>query len=157
MKKLFLMLALGSVSYFGMAQTITAPATTTTPTATTPVSNAKIEFLSETIDYGTIENGADGNREFKFKNTGTDALIISTCRGSCGCTVPTCPTEPIMPKQSGVIKVHYDTNRTGQFTKQVTVESNDPTGTKILKIQGNVNPPPTPPTTPTAPATTSPK
>ncbi len=154
MKKLFFVLALASASFFGMAQgTATSPSTTT---ATAPTSNAKIVFTSETIDYGTIENGSNGEREFKFKNTGTDALIISTCRGSCGCTVPTCPTEPIMPNQSGVIKVKYDTNRTGQFTKQVTVESNDPSGTKILKIQGNVNPPPAT-TTPTTPATTSPK
>jgi hypothetical protein len=148
MKKLFLMLALGSVSYFGIAQSTSV--NTTAPTTAT--SNAKIEFVSETIDYGTIENGANGEREFKFKNTGTDALIISTCRGSCGCTVPTCPTEPIMPKQSGVIKVKYDTSRTGQFTKQITVESNDPSGIKILKIQGNVNAPATTPaTTPVAP------
>jgi hypothetical protein len=148
MKKLFLMLALGSVSYFGIAQSTSV--NTTAPTTAT--SNAKIEFVSETIDYGTIENGANGEREFKFKNAGTDALIISTCRGSCGCTVPTCPTEPIMPKQSGVIKVKYDTSRTGQFTKQITVESNDPSGIKILKIQGNVNAPATTPaTTPVAP------
>ena len=148
MKKLFLMLALGSVSYFGIAQSTSV---NNTP-PTTATSNAKIEFVSETIDYGTIENGANGEREFKFKNAGTDALIISTCRGSCGCTVPTCPTEPIMPKQSGVIKVKYDTSRTGQFTKQVTVESNDPSGIKILKIQGNVNAPTTTPaTTPVAP------
>ena len=146
MKKLFLMLALGSVSYFGIAQSTSV--NTTHPTTAT--SNAKIEFVSETVDYGTIENGANGEREFKFKNIGTDALIISTCRGSCGCTVPTCPTEPIMPKQSGVIKVKYDTSRTGQFTKQVTVESNDPSGIKILKIQGNVNPPGTT-ATPVAP------
>jgi hypothetical protein len=57
-----------------------------------------------------------------------------------------------MPKQSGVIKVKYDTSRTGQFTKQITVESNDPSGIKILKIQGNVNAPATTPaTTPVAP------
>ena len=144
MKKLFFALVLASASYVGMAQT----ATTTTAT---PTSNAKIVFTSETIDYGTLENGANGEREFKFKNTGTDALIISTCRGSCGCTVPTCPTEPIMQGQSGVIKVKYDTSRTGQFTKQVTVESNDPSGAKILKIQGNINAPAS-----ATPATTTP-
>ena len=29
---------------------------------------AKIEFESETIDYGTIEKGADGLRIFEFTN-----------------------------------------------------------------------------------------
>ena len=136
MKKLFLMLALSGVSYFGFAQ-----AATTTTAATPKPSLAKIEFVSEDMDYGTIENGADGTREFKFKNTGQEALIISTCRGSCGCTVPDCPTEPIMPGKSGIIKVHYDTKRTGAFTKTVSVDTNDPSGTKILKIHGTVNAP----------------
>jgi len=38
---------------------------------------AKIEFESETIDYGTIEKGSDGVRVFKFKNTGDAPLIVS--------------------------------------------------------------------------------
>lgn len=139
MKKVFLFAALCAASFMGIAQTNA----TTTTTSATSTSGAKILFTSETIDYGTIENGANGEREFKFKNTGTEALIISTCRGSCGCTVPTCPTEPILPGQSGTIKVKYDTSRTGQFTKQVTVESNDPSGVKVLKIMGNVNAPAT--------------
>ena len=141
MKKLFLMLALGSVSMFGFAQTTTTTTTATTTAATPKPSLAKIEFVSEDMDYGTIDNGANGQREFKFKNTGTEALIISTCRGSCGCTVPECPTEPIMPGKTGIIKVNYDTKRTGAFTKTVTVETNDPSGNKILKIHGTINPP----------------
>ena len=49
---------------------------------------AKIEFESETIDYGTIEKGSDGVRVFKFKNTGDAPLIISAVKSTCGCTVP---------------------------------------------------------------------
>ncbi len=97
-----------------------------------------IAFESETIDYGTIERGADGNREFVFKNDGKEPLIISNCKGSCGCTVPTCPKEPILPGQTGKIKVKYDTNRMGSFTKTVTVRSNAKTPAKYLKIKGNV-------------------
>ncbi len=119
---------------------------------TTKTNGPKIEFATEILDYGTIENGSDGEREFKFTNKGNEALIISTCRGSCQCTVPKCPTEPIMPGQTGTIKVKYNTSNTGAFTKQITVESNDPNGIKILKIQGNVNAPATTPaTTPVAP------
>ena len=39
---------------------------------------AKIEFKSKTIDYGTIEKGADGLRVFEFTNTGNAPLIISS-------------------------------------------------------------------------------
>ena len=84
----------------------------------------EIAFESEVHDYGTIKQGADGTCEFKFKNTGKEPLIISNAKGSCGCTVPTYPKEPIMKGQTGVIKVHYDTKRVGAFTKTVTINSN---------------------------------
>ncbi|MCB0754694.1 MAG: DUF1573 domain-containing protein [Flavobacteriales bacterium] len=104
-------------------------------------SGAAFKFENETIDYGTIENGADGNREFKFTNVGTEPLLITNAKGSCGCTTPEWPKEPIAPGKSGVIKVHYDTKRTGNFTKTVTLTSNAVESTKILTIKGNVNAP----------------
>jgi hypothetical protein len=113
--------------------------------ATTP---AKVEvqkidgpgilFESETIDYGTIDKNAEGKREFVFTNNGNKPLIISNATGSCGCTVPTKPTEPIMPGQKGVIGVKYDTTRPGPFTKTVTVTTNASETPKTLTIKGNV-------------------
>ncbi|MCB9185762.1 MAG: DUF1573 domain-containing protein [Flavobacteriales bacterium] len=104
-------------------------------------SGAAFQFESETIDYGTIENGSDGNREFKFTNVGTEPLIISNAKGSCGCTTPEWPKDPIAPGASATIKVHYDTKRTGNFTKTVTLTSNATEATKVLTIKGNVNAP----------------
>jgi hypothetical protein len=98
----------------------------------------EITFENEMHDYGTIKQGADGSCEFKFKNTGKEPLVISNARGSCGCTVPTWPKEPIMKGQTGVIKVHYDTKRVGAFTKTVTLTSNAKTDTKVLTIKGVV-------------------
>jgi hypothetical protein len=98
----------------------------------------EITFESEVHDYGTIKQGADGTCEFKFKNTGKDPLVISNARGSCGCTVPTWPKEPILKGQTGVIKVHYDTKRVGAFTKTVTLTSNAKNDTKVLTIKGLV-------------------
>jgi hypothetical protein len=116
---------------------------------------ADVVFETELIDYGTIEHNADGNREFKFKNTGKEPLIISNCTGSCGCTVPTWPKEPIKPGETSSIKVHYATDRVGAFEKTVTVTSNAKSATKVLKIKGNVKPDPAS-TTPAAPGTTAP-
>lgn len=99
---------------------------------------AEISFEQETINYGEIEQGANGVREFKFTNTGKSPLIISNARGSCGCTVPTWPKEPIKPGESGVIKVKYDTKRVGPINKSVTITSNAKTATKVLKIKGTV-------------------
>ncbi len=99
---------------------------------------AEITFENEVHDYGTIKQSSDGSCEFKFKNTGKEPLIISNAKGSCGCTVPTYPKEPIMKGQTAVIKVHYDTKRVGAFTKTVTITSNAKTDTKVLTIKGVV-------------------
>lgn len=117
------------------AQPVAAPATEAKPDNPNA---AEMTFEKEVHDYGTIKQGADGNCEFKFKNTGKEPLIISNAKGSCGCTVPTYPKEPIMKGQTGSIKVHYDTKRVGAFTKTVTIESNGKTPTKVLTIKGLV-------------------
>ena len=99
---------------------------------------AQMTFETETVDYGTIEQGSDPYRYFKFTNTGTEPLIITHAKGSCGCTVPTYPKEPIAPGESSEIKVRYDTNRLGRFTKRVTLTTNAGDEKKMLTIQGEV-------------------
>ena len=102
---------------------------------------AKIQFNKETHDYGTIPFNGNPYCTFEFKNTGNEALLITEARGSCGCTVPEWPKEPIAPGASGSIKVTYDTKRVGTFQKSVTITSNainDPT--KVINIKGDVLP-----------------
>ncbi|PWL37499.1 hypothetical protein DKG77_15930 [Flagellimonas aquimarina] len=101
-------------------------------------STAKIEFKSETIDYGEIEKGSDGVRVFEFTNTGSVPLVISNVKSSCGCTIPKKPEDPILPGKTGQIQVKYDTKRVGPIRKAITVTSNADTPTKVLKIKGNV-------------------
>lgn len=101
-------------------------------------STAKIEFKETTIDYGTIEKGADGVRVFEFTNTGDAPLIISSVKSTCGCTVPKKPEGPIMPGKTGVIEVKYDTKRVNPIRKTITVISNADTPTVALKIKGTV-------------------
>ena len=106
------------------------------------VETAGMAFEKETIDYGTVEFKSDGGREFVFVNNGTKPLIITNCVGSCGCTVPTWPREPIAPGGKGVIAVKYATDRPGQFQKTVTVTANITETAKVLTIKGNVLPDP---------------
>jgi hypothetical protein len=75
-------------------------------------------------DYGTIIQYSEGKCEIKFYNTGNQPLVLSRVRSSCGCTVPNWPRQPILPGKSAVIKVKYDTKKTGPFNKSITVESN---------------------------------
>ncbi len=101
------------------------------------------------IDYGTITQGAEPLRLFTFKNTGTEPLIISNAQGSCGCTVPVWPKEPILPGETSKIEVRYDTNRVGPFQKTVTLTTNEATPSKTLTIKGTVNAKPVEETKPT--------
>lgn len=96
------------------------------------------KFESETIDYGKIEKNSDGVREFVFTNVGNAPLIIERVKGSCGCTVPTKPAEPIMPGETGKIKVKYATSRVGGFSKTVTITSNATEPRKVVRIKGIV-------------------
>lgn len=151
MKKIILSLGLTAITLIANAQSKTQPAggtttatTTTTPatvtpgTNATPTSTADIKFDKLKHDYGTIKQGADGNCEFKYTNTGKEPLILTNCQGSCGCTVPNCPKEPILPGKTGVIKVHYDTKRVGPINKSVMVQSNAKSGMVTLTISGTV-------------------
>lgn len=138
MKKIILTSAVALATLFSanlsFAQVIETPVT-----APVQVSKAQIKFNKETHDYGTIKNGADGTCVFEFTNTGTEPLMITNAKGSCGCTVPEWPKEPIAPGAKASIKVNYDTKRTGAINKSVTITSNasnEPT--KIVYIKGEV-------------------
>lgn len=95
-------------------------------------------FETETIDYGTVEKSSDGTRIFKFTNTGKSPLKIESVKSSCGCTIPSYPKEEIMPGESNEIKVKYNTNKPGRFSKSVSIYTNGSPKRAILRIKGNV-------------------
>lgn len=97
-----------------------------------------LTFETTTIDYGTIQQNADGVRVFTFKNTGDAPIVISNVKTSCGCTVPTYPKQAVLPGTSAEISIKYATNRLGKFSKSITVMSNATEGNKILRIKGEV-------------------
>ena len=108
------------------------------PTEAPSTSSPVMEFESMEVDYGVIQQNAEPYREFHFTNTGDAPLIISNAKGSCGCTVPEWPKEPVQPGESNVIKVRYATNRIGKFNKTVTLTTNDAEGQHVLRISGEV-------------------
>ena len=114
-----------------------------------PTEGAKIQFAEKVINYGKIEKGANGTRVFKFKNEGTEPLVLNSVRASCGCTTPKWTREPIAPGAEGNITVKYETNRMGKFHKTVTVNSNATNKTVVLTIKGQVMNPAAQKTTPT--------
>ncbi|MBI3240160.1 MAG: DUF1573 domain-containing protein [Flavobacteriia bacterium] len=129
MKKIFFTMMLAFVASVGFNAAI----------AQEVQAGPKIEFAKDVHDYGNVKNGGNGTCTFEFTNTGSEPLIISNAKGSCGCTVPEWPKEPIAPGEKQKITVKYNTKNAGPINKSVTITSNavnEPT--KVLRIKGNV-------------------
>lgn len=139
------------------------PHTAPPPPAPAPVEvdpkAGKFKFKEETHDFGEVPEGPLAEVDFEFKNVGKKPISIKEAHGSCGCTVPTWPREPILPKQSGKIHVAYSTKgRPGMISKDVTINSDAQQNPMRLHIAGTVKPAPaeTKPAAPTAPPAPAP-
>jgi len=111
------------------------PAPAPVPTGpATAISFSKMEH-----NFGTIKQDTDNPYEFEFTNTGKNPLVITDAKGSCGCTVPEFPKEPIAPGGKGKIKVVYSPGKQeGEQTKNVTVTANTEPQQTVLTIKANV-------------------
>lgn len=110
------------------------------PQAANPDPDAgKFKFKEETHDFGEVPEGPTAECDFEFKNVGKKPIVISEAHGSCGCTVPQWPRDPILPKHKGVIHVTYNTNgRVGPINKDVFITSNAQQNPMRLHITGSV-------------------
>jgi len=98
-----------------------------------------IAFAEEFHDFGEVQEGEVVEHTFTFTNEGEGPLIISNAQGSCGCTVPDWPRQPIAPGQKGQIKVSFNsTGRAGRQDKRVTLTTNAVPQSKVLNITSNV-------------------
>ena len=102
--------------------------------------NAQMEFEEVEWNFGEITQGESVEYAFKFTNTGSDPLIITSAKGSCGCTVPEWPREPVAPGENGVIDVKFNSKgKKGKQNKRVTLITNMVPSQKILTVKGQVN------------------
>jgi hypothetical protein len=115
------------------------PAASTTPTTPNVAKSAIVKWDETVHNWGSIKQGEKMTHVFKFKNTGSEPLIILDAKGSCGCTVPEKPAAPIGPGKTGEIKVVFDSNgKEGPQTKIVTVTANTEPSNFALTIKGDV-------------------
>jgi outer membrane biosynthesis protein TonB len=99
-------------------------------------------FDTKEHDFGLIKQGDKVEYNFKFTNTGEADLIISSARGTCGCTVPEYPKEAVKPGESGKIKVSFNsTGKKGATTKSVYLTCNTKDGKEKLEIKATIEVP----------------
>ncbi|MFT6338218.1 MAG: hypothetical protein ACI86M_003082 [Saprospiraceae bacterium] len=139
MKKIFLL------AFVFAAFSMVAVSQSTEPTTPTPIEDATpdtggpiMSLESNTVDYGTMKQHGEPLRKVSFTNTGTEPLVIKNARGSCGCTVPTWPKEPVLPGASADIEIRYATNRLGKINKTVKITTNEGGDPHVIKVVGNI-------------------
>ena len=112
-----------------------APAAASVPSGPTTT----MQFMEEEYNFGTINQGEVVSHTFKFKNTGSEPLIITDAKATCGCTVPKKPTEPIAPGETGELVVEFNSaGKSGAQTKQVTVTANTNPPQSFIRIVSDI-------------------
>jgi hypothetical protein len=105
----------------------------------TKLGSPKFTFVEEEHDFGLLVDGEKVAYSFVFTNTGDAPLIISNAKGSCGCTVPNWPKDPIAPGEKGAIDVSFNSSgRKGIQNKAVTLTANTNPNRKVIKIKAEI-------------------
>lgn len=98
-----------------------------------------IEFSETLFDWGTITQGEIVKHTFEFTNTGNEPLIIKDAKGSCGCTIPKWPKDPIPPGETGQMEVVFTSKgKIGAQNKRVTITANTNPGMTYLNVKGKI-------------------
>jgi len=111
-------------------------------TASGEEANAKlpdIKFEEELFEFGEITQGEKVEHTFMFTNTGEADLIVTSAKGSCGCTVPEWPKKPSKPGEKGEINVVFNSEgKKGRQHKKVTIVANTQPSTNVIAISGEI-------------------
>jgi hypothetical protein len=98
-----------------------------------------LAFADTVHDFGAMHEDEIVSFDFTFTNEGKTPLVITSASGSCGCTVPEYPRDPIAPGQSGIMKVTFNsTGKYGHQEKSVMIHSNTMRNTHMLYIKADV-------------------
>jgi hypothetical protein len=99
---------------------------------------AEFKFNEEKHDFGKIPQGTPVTTVFEFTNVGTQPLILTEVRPTCGCTIADYTKTPVLKGAKGTIKITYNAAVASAFNKTIVVTSNAKTPTKYLNIVGEV-------------------
>ena len=143
MKKVIITMFFAAFTCAVIAQDTKSTAPQVTVTSAVDTKNMPdFKFEVEEYNFGTIKQGESVTYEYVFTNVGKEPLIITNAVGSCGCTVPIWPKEPLKKGEKGTIKVTFNSaGKSGLIDKTVSITSNAKTPNKQLHIKGNIEVP----------------
>lgn len=156
MKKLLFTIFASMAAVVAYAQVPTTPTTVSpAPVLAAPVietpqvvaGGGVFKFIdaSGKYDFGSVEDGMKVTHDYVFTNEGTEPIIISNVKASCGCTTPSWPKEPIAPGASAKITATFNSKgRVGTVNKAITISSNASTPSMQLFLLGKVTAAPVP-------------
>ncbi len=103
--------------------------------------STSVQVEQTTYTFDTATEGDKIEHDFVFKNSGHKPLIIIKATASCGCTIADKPDQPILPGDTGLIKVIFNSaGKRGSNHKVITVESNAYPSFPKLILKGEVKP-----------------
>ena len=102
---------------------------------------SEIKFDTTEYDFGTFYRDVNKlSHTFTFKNVGNHPAVINQVITTCGCTVATYTTKPVLPGKTGTINIVY--NAIGRFPKKnkktITLKTNSKKPIIKLHIKGNM-------------------
>ncbi len=92
-----------------------------------PASKARIKFLEDYFDFGSIPLNSVVAHDFPIKNEGTDTLVITAVKPTCGCTTAPLESDKIAPGEVENLHVQLNTKKlNGLVRKFINIECSDP-------------------------------
>ncbi len=100
---------------------------------------ARIQFEQQEYDFGVIDRkGKDRECVFRFKNCGSEPLVILSAQTSCSCLKVEFSRKPIAVGATSELRLKLESRKMdkGIFHRVVQIVSNSTKGTEILTIKG---------------------
>jgi hypothetical protein len=92
-----------------------------------PASKARIKFIEDYWDFGSIPKETVVKHDFPFKNTGTDTLVFTRIKPTCGCTTVPLSSDRIAPGVTEELTAYLNTKTLhGSVRKSILIDTNDP-------------------------------
>jgi hypothetical protein len=94
--------------------------------------------IADSYNFGKIKQGVPVTTYFEIKNINGEPIVIESVTAGCGCTTPEWSKPPVPAGKTTQVKVGFNAQAMGPFTKPVYIKLAGITETKVVNITGEV-------------------